>query len=220
MLRGLSFAFQTVLYKFAPFLKYMMDVEYDETHILRKIKEGDKDIYRKLYEVYYYRLFCIARQYLRDDFVAETIVSDVFFHLWENSQTLDVRVSLNAYLIRMVRNFSLNYLQKNYVEREVSLNDMDISSPLLFLSDDYPLGRLMEKEVADKIYQEIELLPKATREVFVLSRFQELKHEEVAERLGISVNTVKYHVKQALSILRARLKDYLISLFIGLTIYF
>lgn len=195
-------------------------MEYDEIHLLKMIKQGDKDIFRQLYEVYYYRLFCVARQYLRDDFIAETIVSDVFFHIWENHRVLDVKVSLNAYLIRMVRNFSLNYLQKNYVEREVSLNDIDSSSPLLFSSDDYPLGRLLENEVMAKVHSEIKLLPEATREVFILSRFQELKHEEVANRLGISVNTVKYHIKQALSILRVRLKDYLISLFIGLTIYF
>lgn len=197
-----------------------MDVEYNETHLLEKLKEGDRNVYRELYELYYYRLFCVARQYLRDDFISETIVSDVFFHIWENSKMLDVQVSLNAYLIRMVRNFSLNYLQKNFVEREVSLNDIDIQSPLLFLSDDYPLGRLMEQEIADKIHAEIELLPHATREVFILSRLHELKHEEVAKQLGISVNTVKYHIKQALAILRVRLKDYIISLFIGLTIYF
>ncbi len=197
-----------------------MDVEYNETHLLEKLKKGDRNVYRELYEVYYYRLFCVARQYLHDDFIAETIVSDVFFHIWENSRTLDVKVSLNAYLIRMVRNFSLNYLQKNFVEREVSLNDIDIQSPLLFLSDDYPLGRLMEQEITDKIREEIGLLPRATREVFILSRLHELKHEEVAGRLGISVNTVKYHIKQALAILRTRLKDYMISLLIGLTIYF
>ena len=108
----------------------------------------------------------------------------------------------------MVRNFSLNYLQKNYVEKEVSLNGLDITSPLLFLSDEYPLGRLLEKEMSEKLHEEINRLPKETRQVFILSRLEELKHEEIAERLGISVNTVKYHIKQALSILRDRLKDY------------
>nr|WP_293651608.1 RNA polymerase sigma-70 factor [uncultured Parabacteroides sp.] len=150
----------------------------------------------------------MSRQYLQDDFLAETIVSDVFFHLWETRKTLDIQISLNAYLIRMVRNFSLNYLQKNYVEKEVSLNGIDITSPLLFLSDEYPLGRLLEKEMTEKVHEEINRLPKETRQVFILSRLEELKHEEIANRLGISVNTVKYHIKQALSILRDRLKDY------------
>ncbi len=183
-------------------------VEYYEKQIIRGVKEGDENAFRSLYDNYYHRLFCISRQYLQDDFLAETIVSDVFFHLWETRKTLDIQISLNAYLIRMVRNFSLNYLQKNYVEKEVSLNGLDIISPLLFLSDEYPLGRLLEKEMSEKLHEEINRLPKETRQVFILSRLEELKHEEIAERLGISVNTVKYHIKQALSILRDRLKDY------------
>ena len=183
-------------------------MEYYEKQIIRGVKEGDENAFRSLYDNYYHRLFCISRQYLQDDFLAETIVSDVFFHLWENRKTLDIQISLNAYLIRMVRNFSLNYLQKNYVEKEVSLNGLDITSPLLFLSDEYPLGRLLEREMSEKLHEEINRLPKETRQVFILSRLEELKHEEIAERLGISVNTVKYHIKQALSILRDRLKDY------------
>lgn len=187
-------------------------MEYYEEQIIEGVKEGDDSAFRHLYDIYYHRLFCIARQYLQDEFLAETIVSDVFFHLWETRKALDIRISLNAYLIRMVRNFSLNYLQKNYVEKEVSLNGIDLSSPLLFLSEDYPLGRLMEKELIDKVHEEINRLPKETRQVFILSRLEELKHEEIATQLGVSVNTVKYHIKQALSILRARLKDYIIVL--------
>lgn len=187
-------------------------MEYYEEQIIEGVKEGDDNVFRHLYDIYYHRLFCIARQYLQDEFLAETIVSDVFFHLWETRKTLDIRISLNAYLIRMVRNFSLNYLQKNYVEKEVSLNGIDLSSPLLFLSEDYPLGRLMEKELIDKVHEEINRLPKETRQVFILSRLEELKHEEIATQLGVSINTVKYHIKQALSILRARLKDYIIVL--------
>lgn len=188
-------------------------MEYYEKQIIKGVKEGDENAFRSLYDSYYHRLFCISRQYLQDDFLAETIVSDVFFHLWETRKTLDIQISLNAYLIRMVRNFSLNYLQKNYVEKEVSLNGLDITSPLLFLSDEYPLGRLLEKELIEKVNEEINRLPKETRQVFILSRLEELKHEEIAERLGISVNTVKYHIKQALSILRERLKDYQLVLF-------
>lgn len=189
-------------------------MEYYEEQIVEGVKAGKDKAFRELYDVYYRRLFCIARQYLQDEFIAETIVSDVFFHLWESRKSLLIQTSLNAYLIRSVRNYSINYLQKNYVEKEVSLNNIDITSPLLFLSDDYPLGRLIEKELAQKIHEEINALPEETRRVFVLSRIEELKHEEIATKLNISVNTVKYHIKQALSVLRERLKDYLISIII------
>lgn len=141
-------------------------MEYYEEQIVEGVKAGKDKAFRELYDVYYRRLFCIARQYLQDEFIAETIVSDVFFHLWESRKSLLIQTSLNAYLIRSVRNYSINYLQKNYVEKEVSLNNIDITSPLLFLSDDYPLGRLMEKELAQKIHEEINALPEETRRVF------------------------------------------------------
>lgn len=190
-------------------------VEENEQQWIESLRAGDERVFRTLYAVYYHRLFCIARQYVHDAFIAETIVSDLFLHLWECRPRLDIHTSLNAYLIRMVRNFSLNYLQKNYVEREVNLEGVEKVSPLLFLSADYPLGQLLEKELAEKLRKAIDGLPAETRRVFVLSRLEELKQEEVAKRLEISVNTVKYHMKQALGALRIALKDYLITLLFG-----
>lgn len=182
-----------------------------EQEILERIKEGSEEAFRTLFDAYYHRLFCVARQYVRDRFIAETIVSDLFFHLWETRRALDIQVSLTAYLVRSVRNYALNYLQKNFVGREVSLDGVRVDSPLLFLSTEYPLGRLIEEETREKLYAEIDRLPAETRRVFLLSRVEELKYEEIALRLGISVNTVKYHVKQALSILRTRLKYLLLT---------
>lgn len=183
-------------------------MEDHEKQWVERLRAGDERVFRTLYEIYYHRLFCIARQYVRDEFSAESVVSDLFFHLWETRAALDIHTSLNAYLIRTVRNFALNFLQKNYVEREVSLDGMQISSPLLFLSGDYPLGQLLEKELSEKIREAVEQLPEETRRVFMLSRMEELKQDEVAERLQISVHTVKYHMKRALSALRTSLKDY------------
>lgn len=185
-----------------------------EDYLLKGLREGRESAFRDLFDTYYRRLFVIARQYLQDDFTADTIVGDLFYHLWETRESLNIQVSLNAYLIRSIRNSSLNYLQKSYVEKEIELESV---SPLLFVTDDYPLGALLEKELTEKVHNEIEKLPSETRNVFVLSRMEGLTNNEIAERAGISVNTVKYHMKQALAILRIRLKDYLmlsISFFI------
>jgi len=180
-------------------------VDIREQYLLQGIKNGSDEAYRMLFDIYYNRLFCVARQYLHDDFIAETIVSDLFFHLWETRQTLDIQTSLTAYLIRSVRNCAINYLHKNYVERETDISQV---SALLYQDEDYPLGILLEKELVEVVQAEINKLPPETRQVFILSRMEELKHAEIAEQLQISVNTVKYHIKQALSILRKKLKDY------------
>ncbi|MCD8263146.1 MAG: hypothetical protein LUD02_02490 [Tannerellaceae bacterium] len=59
----------------------------------------------------------MARQYVSDEFIADTLVCDLFCHIWENRVSLHVVSSLNAYLIRAIRNYSLNYLQKSSTKK-------------------------------------------------------------------------------------------------------
>ena len=73
----------------------------------------------------------------------------------------------------------------------------------------YPLSNLIEKELDVKINNCINNLPALTRRIFCLSRFENLKYEEIAQEVNVSVNVVKYHIKSALSHLREELKDYL-----------
>ena len=77
-----------------------------------------------------------------------------------------------------------------------------------------PLTSLLERELEEKIEEAIRNLPKETRAVFTKSRFEHKKNEEIAEELGISVNTVKYHMKRALSILHNDLGKYFVFLFL------
>lgn len=182
-------------------------MKLDDIQILERIKNGNTDVFKHLYDLYYNQLFCIARKYIHDDFTAETIVSDVFFGLWQKKELITIHTSLNAYLIRSVRNHSINFLNKSYLKKEVCIDEIEITSPLYFTSEEYPLGQLLEKELHENIQTEIDALPKETRHVFLLSRVDELTYDEIAQQLDISVNTVKYHVKQALRILRSKLFD-------------
>ena len=76
----------------------------------------------------------------------------------------------------------------------------------------YPLGRLLENELEEEIAKAISRLPEECRKVFRMSRFSGLKYDEIARQSGISVNTVKYHIKHALELLAKDLHRYLISL--------
>ena len=73
----------------------------------------------------------------------------------------------------------------------------------------YPLGRLLEKELENEIMNAINRLPDECRKVFNMSRFENRKYEEIAQELKISVNTVKYHIKHALALLHEDLGKYL-----------
>ena len=81
---------------------------------------------------------------------------------------------------------------------------------------DSPYGILLSKELEEKVMQAIETLPAECKQVFIKSRIEQKKNKEIAEELGISINTVKYHMKNAIKILRNKLEHYIffLSLFV------
>lgn len=188
----------------------------EEQHLIKLLKQGDNDAYKYIYKHHYTLLCKIAYEFLKDDFLAETTVDDAIFHLWEIRETVDITVSLRSYLVQAVRNRCINYLNLEREKREIRFSVADRQnewSDSVFLSDDYPLGRLLENELEQEIKKAIDRLPDKCRTVFQKSRFEEKRYEEIAEELGISINTVKYHIKSALSLLSADLSKYLLMLF-------
>ncbi|OIP83874.1 MAG: RNA polymerase subunit sigma-70 [Porphyromonadaceae bacterium CG2_30_38_12] len=184
----------------------------EEENLLQQLKNGEEKAYRLLFKKHYGLLCSIASEFLKDDYLAETIVGDVILYIWENRQTIEIQTSIRSYLIRAVRNKCINYLQLNHVKKETSLPENEILAPSensYFISDSFPLAILLEKELEQKIEDAIQHLPLESREVFELSRFENLSYDEIAQKLGISVNTVKYHIKNALSKLRNDLGNYL-----------
>ena len=85
-------------------------MEITERIIIEQLKRGNEEAYKYLYRHHYALLCHIAREYVGDDFLAETLVGDVVFHLWEVHETLDIQVSLRSYLVRAVRNHCMDYL--------------------------------------------------------------------------------------------------------------
>lgn len=190
-------------------------MDISEKEIIIKLRKGEEAAYKHLFDHHYQMLCRIACEFLKDDFLSETIVGDVIFHLWEKREEINIQTSLRAYLVRSVRNRCINYLQQEYVQKET--NDLPSDDALHLagihsVSDHYPLATLLEKELENEIVKSIGNLPEECRTVFEMSRFDNLKYLEIAEKLGISVNTVKYHIKNALAKLNHDLNKYLISL--------
>jgi RNA polymerase sigma-70 factor (ECF subfamily) len=190
--------------------------------LIRALKNGEPAAYRQLFDRHYVLLCKVAFGFLRDKHLSETIVSNVMVYLWENRQTIEIKSALISYLIAAVRFNCMNYLRQKSVRAEISFSgltqpaasynfqsDMSATKLLSVHSDDYPPGMLLEKELEEKIAQVVNNLPEECRKVFVLSRFDGKNYDEIAAILSISVNTVKYHIKNALAGLRVALKEYL-----------
>lgn len=192
-------------------------MEHTETLIVEQLKTGNEDAYQYIYDRHYALLCHIANGYVKDQFLAETIVGDTIFHLWEIRETLEISVSLRSYLSRAVRNRCINYLNSEWERREISFSSLmpdEITDDRITVSDLHPLGTLLERELEEEIYKAIDKLPNECRRVFDKSRFEGKSYEEISQELGISVNTVKYHIKNALASLQTNLSKYLITLFL------
>lgn len=185
----------------------------EDALIVRQLKDGDGKAYRHLYDHHYKVLCHIASQYVHDDYVAETIVGDVIFHLWQMRERLEISTSLRNYLLRCVRNRCLDVLKSAAATNEQPLSTPDgaLPAPIEMIADEsQPLGALLGNELEQMVRDAVAALPDTTRQVFEMSRYDELKYAEIAQRLGISVNTVKYHIKRALALLADSLGRYFI----------
>lgn len=186
---------------------------YSEDDLIARVRQGDINAFEELYKKYYVYLCLIAEHIVRNSSDAEEIVSDVFIRLWNLRERTEIR-SIKTYLICAVRNTSLNYIEQNKMRNRLTCRFEDSDLSLFSWDSDYPLGRLYEIEVTEILRKGINSLPDGCREVFLLSRHDGMKYSDIAERLGISVNTVKTQMKIALSRLRDVLKNYLLLLLI------
>ena len=198
-------------------LRYLKKIFYNsvaELRLIKKLRKGDEKAFRLLYDRHYVLLCRFANQILNNAALAEEVVDDVIFYLWEHRSEVEIRYSIRAYLMRAVRNRCLNELQSQSHREELHLSSflspesMDFLD-FLFVDDKQPLGMLLEQELEDELKRSIDELPLECRRVFYKSRFEQKKYEEIADELGISVNTVKYHIKNALAFLQKRLGNYL-----------
>lgn len=138
---------------------------------------------------------------------AEDLVQQAFVRLWDQRATLDVQHSLKAYLYRTVHNAALNRL------RAARTRDRYTDHQTRQMEDQYtPAASESGSELQQRLKAALDKLPPQCRQVFELSRFEELKYREIAEHLGISIKTVETQMGKALRLLRHELVDYLVTL--------
>jgi RNA polymerase sigma-70 factor (ECF subfamily) len=177
---------------------------------------GDCDVFEKLFYKYYVMLCYEAKEYIKDSFLAEEIVDDVFCKIWENRLTIVIKTSFREYMVQSVHYKCISHLRKLKNERTNTewIEENKTERYNLISLGENPLDYIISEELEERIDFAINLLPDQYKRTFLLSRKENLKYEEIAERMGISINTVKLYIKKALTILRENLKDFLYILFL------
>ena len=167
-------------------------MDLKEENIWSSIQKKDEPTFERYYKEHYRRFFLMSCKYLKDPTLAEEIVNDVFLKIWEDGDKMKIESSLKSYIYKAVINRSINMLNKTRrdLSRQAVVDDMPEES--------YELRQIEENEQMVKIYAAIDQLPDQCKKVFEMSRFEELKQQEIADKLGISVKTVKNHITLAL----------------------
>ncbi len=180
-------------------------MEDAQLRYLAGLKAGDKKIFEEIYREYYSPLCYYCLRFVGSSEESEEIVQGLFLKLWVKRQELKINTSLKSYLYRSVQNYALNYLQQQKNHSVHRLNDFSETE-----EPNAGAHELMEEtELDDRIKNAIAEMPERRRIIFELSRFSELKYQQIAEHLEISVKTVESQMAKALQSLRESLKDYL-----------
>ena len=163
-------------------------------------KNGDKEALGELYTTYANRLLGVCRHYVKDDNSAHDILHDAFIIIFMSIQDLKDESKLEGWMITIVRNLSLKYLQNTEKEAiPLSCLNIEIQEAACEEQKKIEFGLLLSA---------IESLPEGNREVFKLSVLEGLSHKEIGEQLGINPHSSSSQLFRAKKTLRAMLINY------------
>lgn len=165
---------------------------------LELLHDGKEEAYRILFEEYYPLLGVFAMRYVKDKEVAEDVVQDVITELYSRRLQFDTPDALKAFLYLSVKNRSLNVLRNKQAQERYLNHPQEEES--------FFLNNIIREEVYYHLQKMIGELSSPVRQIYELT-LQELSNEEIAEQLGLSVDSVKSHKKRGKQILKERLRE-------------
>jgi RNA polymerase sigma-70 factor (ECF subfamily) len=173
----------------------------------RRLKASDRAAYAALFDEMYEPLFRYVRSITKTPATARDVTQDVFIRLWEARDSLSTDQSLEAYLYRIARNRAYNHERnrRTRTEKEDTVREKTTAQPA---PPTRPDAQADADQLEDRLWRWIGELTERQREALVLSRFDGLSHDEVAEVMDISPRTVNNHIVRALKHLRGRIRDY------------
>jgi RNA polymerase sigma-70 factor, ECF subfamily len=183
-----------------------------QQRIIKGIRKGNLPDFKSLYDTYYRRMVVYASSYVDSKEIAEDIVQDVFLKLWEKRTDAFIVATIDSYLFRAVHNGCIQYFRHIKVseryenQHKLKLKEIDILYHSWTQTEKTPVDFSEIKRISDKTFQ---TLPEKTREIFSLSRQDQLTNREISQKILVDIKTVEYHIGKALKVFRENLKDYL-----------
>jgi len=177
------------------------DRTLSDKNLFLRIAQDDERAFNELFHVYTRELYPFAMKLTGSEKDAEEILQEVFLKIWAKRKELTGIDNPKAWIIRVVSNQSLNHLRKMAVEGRFFQYVKHAQQHTSLSTEEITAAR----ETAAIIQQAIDQLPPACRQIYLLSREENLSIKEIAEKLNLSPNTVKNQIVTALQRIRASL---------------
>lgn len=176
----------------------------EERSLILRLTEGDEDAFCELYATYKNRLIYFAMRFLKSREYAEDVFQDAFTVVWQSRRFINPDASFSSYLYTIMRNRILNQLRN--AANEEKLKESILSQALDYTED--TKREVMLNDLKSLISHALQQLTPRQREIFEMSREAQLSHKEIADKLGISINTVQEHISTSLKLIRTYLIKY------------
>jgi RNA polymerase sigma factor (sigma-70 family) len=171
--------------------------------LMKAVKNGDSEAYNILFERHWQPLYTTIFAVSKDREVCSEIIHDIFLNLWLKRERLDIG-SFKGYIIASARYHVYRYV-KNAKRNSVEyLDDLDSADPISLNQGEL---NIRSRELQASLNERMSRLPKRCKEIFTLSRVDQLSNDEIAQRLEISKRSVENQLTYALQHLRVSLKD-------------
>lgn len=174
-----------------------MSSQYPVPKWIEQLHAGKEEAYRILFDEYYQMLCVFAMKYIKDKEVAEDIVQDIILELYSRRLRFNTPVALKSFLFLSVKNRALNFLRRHRAQEHYLSISVEEES--------FFLNNIIREEVYYHLQKMIGELSDPVRKIYELT-LQEFSNEEIAEQLGLTVDSVKAHKKRGKQILKERLK--------------
>ena len=181
---------------------YATEILSDERSLVLRLIEGDEDAFCELYAAYKNRLIYFAMRFLNSREYAEDIFQDAFAVVWQGRRFINPDASFSAYLYTIVRNRILNQLRD--LSNQDKLREQILSQAVNYTNE--TKDEIIANDLRQFISRALQQLTPRQREIFQMSRERQMSHREIAEVLGISVNTVQESISISLRTLRTYLE--------------
>ena len=180
----------------------MKKTKQNNLQLVISLKKGDESVFKVIYDTNIKALTAFINSYTKNQPETKDIVQDAFIKLWTARNALDENKSIVNFLYTTAYNGFIDKYRKN--KREQTMLDGWLYKRLVLWAnedEDVKLRKIILVKIA------IEKLPTKCKEIFILSKFEQLKYSEIANKLDISIKTVENQMGKAFSIIRKEVKE-------------